>query len=144
MAIVPGTVVTVYFAQGMLREALGHSPDRVPIWRPLRNRPIPLMLKLPQDHCNRVRRMHAANQYVEVVTETGMVLLRLSLTQAVAMVPPDMGWFCHRSLWINWDEVVALTYVKGQPQVTDREGRVFAVSRNHVPVIKEWLVFRRG
>jgi hypothetical protein len=143
VVIVPGTLATVYFAQGMLRQALGHSPDLVPIWHPLRSWPVPLMRKLPQDHRNRVRRMHAANQYVEVVTETGAVLLRMTLTQAVAMVPPDMGWFCHRSLWINRDEVVALTYVKGQPQITDREGRVYPISRSHGPIIRDWLASRK-
>lgn len=135
----PATTIAVYAAAPMLREQLGHMPELVPIWTPHVRVRVPLLLKLPTDRRGRLRRIHAANQYVEVVTEQGTTLLRMTLRDAVALVPEDKGWWCHRSLWIRRDEVVSLTYTRGQPQVTDRDGRSWPVSRKSVPEIRDWL-----
>lgn len=140
----PGTLVSVFAAAPMLRAALGHNPDLVPIWCPARFVNVPLLMKLPDPHRTKLRRIHAANQYVEVVTTTGTTLLRMSLTQASALIPPEMGWLCHRSLWVHRDEVATVTFVKGQAQITDKEGRVFPISRSYAPVIKEWLASRQA
>lgn len=139
MLTIPATLVAVYAAAPILRETLGHTPELVPIWGPVTSIRVPLLLKLPPEHRSKVRRIHAANQYVEVVTATGTTMLRMGLKQAVEQLPKNMGWHCHRSLWINRDEVVALSFVKGQPQITDSEGNVFPVSRGSVAGIRDWL-----
>lgn len=144
LVIIPGTLVALYAAAPMLREGMGHNPDLVPIWRSLRSVPVPLLLQLPPAQRGKLRRIHAANQYVEVVTDTGCTLLRMSLSQAVAMIPGDMGWLCHRSLWINRKEVVSVSYAKGQPQITDVNGKIFPISRSHAPIIKDWLGSRQS
>ena len=135
----PATVVAVYAAAPMLRERLGTIPELVPIWTFNVGVRVPLLLKLPADRRGRLRRIHAANQYVEVVTELGTTLLRMTLRDAVALVPEDKGWWCHRSLWIRRDEVVSLTYTRGQPQITDRDGQTWPISRKSVPEIRDWL-----
>ncbi|NUB45624.1 LytTR family transcriptional regulator [Fertoebacter nigrum] len=135
----PGTFVAVYACAPMLRERLGHLPELVPIWRVQVTLKVPLLLKLPADRRGRLRRMHSANQYIEVVTEKGTTLLRMTLRDAVAMVPEAMGWQCHRSLWIRRDEVVALSYRQGQAQITDLDGQVWPVSRASAPEIRDWL-----
>lgn len=135
----PATLIAVYAAAPMLRDRLGEMPEMVPIWSPNIKVRVPLLLKLPTDRRGRLRRIHAANQYVEVVTEQGTTLLRMSLRDAVALVPADKGWLCHRSLWIRRDEVTSLTYLRGQPQVTDRDGQIWPISRKSVPEIRDWL-----
>lgn len=138
----PATIIAVYAAAPMLRARLGELPELVPIWSPYVKVRVPLLLKLPHDRRGRLRRIHAANQYVEVVTEQGTTLLRMTLRDAVALVPADKGWLCHRSLWIRRDEVMSLTYSRGQPQITDSDGQVWPISRKSVPEIREWLSLR--
>lgn len=135
----PATLIAVYAAAPMLRDRLGEMPEIVPIWSMNVKVRVPLLLKLPADRRGRLRRIHAANQYVEVVTEQGTALLRMTLRDAVALVPADKGWLCHRSLWIRRDEVTSLTYIRGQPQVTDRDGQIWPISRKSVPEIRDWL-----
>lgn len=135
----PSTLVAVYAAAPVLRDRLGVMPELVPIWTFNLQVRVPLLLKLPANRRGRLRRIHAANQYVEVVTEQGTTLLRMSLRDAVALVPAEKGWLCHRSLWIRRDEVVSLGYVRGQPQITDSEGQFWPVSRASVPEIRAWL-----
>ncbi len=135
----PATVIAIYAAGPMLRERLGSIPELVPIWTFNVRVRVPLLLKLPTDRRGRLRRIHAANQYVEVVTEQGTTLLRMTLRDAVALVPEDKGWWCHRSLWIRRDEIVSLTYTRGQPQITDRDGQIWPISRKSVQEIRNWL-----
>jgi hypothetical protein len=135
----PSTIVAVYATAPMLRERMGFIPELVPIWSPNVRISVPLLLKLPPDRRGRLRRIHAANQYIEVVTDLGTTLLRMSLRDAVALVPQDRGWLCHRALWIRRDEVASLTFLRGQPRVTDRDGNVWPISRTAVPEIRDWL-----
>lgn len=135
----PATLIAVYAAAPVLRARLGEMPELVPIWTFNVQVRVPLLLKLPPDRRGRLRRIHAANQYVEVVTEQGTTLLRMALRDAVALVPEDKGWWCHRSLWIRRDEVVSLTYLRGQPQITDRDGQTWPISRKSVQDIRDWL-----
>lgn len=136
---VPASLVAVYASAPVLRERLGHIPELVPIWWSNVSVKVPLLLKLPPEKRARIRRIHAANQYVEVVTDVGSALVRTSLRDAVSLVPAETGWLCHRSLWIRKDEVVALAFQRGQPQITDRNGETYSISRSSVPEIRDWL-----
>ncbi len=136
---VPASLVAVYAAAPALRAGLGHIPELVPIWRANGDVQVPLLLKLPPEKRARIRRIHAANQYIEVVTDAGLAMLRMPLRDAVALIPAEIGWLCHRSLWIRKDEVVALAFQRGQPQITDRDGETYSISRACVPEIREWL-----
>lgn len=135
----PSTLVAVYAASPALRERLGYIPELVPLWWSNVSVQVPLLLKLPPEKRGRIRRIHAANQYIEVVTDAGSALLRLSLRDAASLIPAETGWLCHRSLWIRKDEVVALTFHRGQPQITDRDGTTYPISRASVPMIRDWL-----
>lgn len=139
MITLPSTVVAVYAAAPMLRERLGYIPELVPIWQSNLAVQVPLLLKLPPEKRTRIRRIHAANQYVEVVTDSGSAMIRMALRDAVALIPAETGWLCHRSLWIRRDEVVALAFQRGQPQITDRNGGTYSISRAFVPEIRDWL-----
>ena len=139
----PATGIAIYASAPMLRERLGVLPELVPIWRPGVTVEVPLLLKLPPDRRGKVLRIQAANQYVEVITDKGVTLLRMSLREAVALMPGHLGWQCHRSLWIRRDEVVNLSYRQGQAQITDRQGVVWPVSRTSAPEIREWLAENR-
>lgn len=136
---IPSTFVAVHAAAPLLREKLGHIPELVPVWWSNVSVQVPLLLKLPPEKRARIRRIHAANQYVEVVTDAGSAMVRLSLRDAVSLIPAEIGWLCHRSLWIRKDEVVALAFHRGQPQITDRNGETYSISRAAVPEIREWL-----
>ncbi|PLL13654.1 hypothetical protein C0V75_09875 [Tabrizicola sp. TH137] len=136
---VPSTLVAIHASAPALRERLGYIPELVPIWWSNVSVQVPLLLKLPPEKRARIRRIHAANQYVEVVTDVGSALVRTSLRDAVSLVPAETGWLCHRSLWIRKDEVVALAFQRGQPQITDRNGETYSISRSSVPEIRDWL-----
>ncbi|MEZ5756075.1 MAG: LytTR family DNA-binding domain-containing protein [Paracoccaceae bacterium] len=136
---VPSSLVAVHASAPILRERLGHIPELVPIWRSNVSVQVPLLLKLPLEKRARIRRIHAANQYVEVVTDAGSAMVRMSLRDAVSLIPAETGWLCHRSLWIRKDEVVALGFQRGQPQITDRNGETYSISRGSVSEIRDWL-----
>jgi hypothetical protein len=136
---IPSTLVAIHAAAPLLRERLGHIPELVPVWRSNVSVQVPLLLKIPPEKRARIRRIHAANQYVEVVTDAGAAMVRMSLRDAVSLIPAETGWLCHRSLWIRKDEVVALAFQRGQPQITDRNGETYSISRAAVPEIREWL-----
>lgn len=136
---VPSSLVAVHASAPLMRERLGHIPELVPIWRSNVSVQVPLLLKLPPERRARIRRIHAANQYIEVVTDAGSAMVRLSLRDAVSLMPAETGWLCHRSLWIRKDEVVALAFHRGQAQITDRNGGIFAISRASAPEIRDWL-----
>lgn len=140
----PGSFVIVHAMAPRLRETLGEMPELVPIWRPMARVGVPLLLKLPPDKRGRLLRIHAANQYVEVVTDAGTTLLRMSLRQAVSLLPEEKGWLCHRSLWIRREEVIALRYLRGQPQILDRNGQTYPISRSSVQEIRTWLEVNGG
>lgn len=135
----PASLVAAYASAPVLRERLGHIPELVPIWWSNVSVQVPLLLKLPPEKRARIRRIHAANQYVEVVTDAGSAMVRTSLRDAVSLIPAETGWLCHRSLWIRKDEVVALAFQRGQPQITDRNGETYSISRAFVPEIRDWL-----
>jgi DNA-binding LytR/AlgR family response regulator len=136
---IPSSLVAVHASAPILRERLGYIPELVPIWLSNVSVKVPLLLKLPPEKRTRIRRIHAANQYVEVVTDAGPAMVRMSLRDAVSLIPAETGWLCHRSLWIRKEEVVALAFQRGQPQITDRNGQTFSISRAAVPEIREWL-----
>lgn len=134
----PGLIASVYLNETQLRQDLGLDPALVPIWRPVRRQDLVIAPK-PFNLSGRIRRIHAANQYVLVVTTEGEAKLRLGLTEAAAMMPRAKGWRCHRSLWISREEVRKLVYVNGQPHVVDHEGQTYPISRGAVPEIRMFL-----
>lgn len=140
----PGSLVIVHAIAPRLRETLGELPELVPIWRPITRIRVPLLLKLPPDKRGRLLRIHAANQYVEVVTDAGTSLLRMTLRQAVSLLPEDKGWLCHRSLWIRREEVFGFRYLRGQPQIIDSTGQAYPISRSSVAPIRAWLEERNA
>lgn len=135
----PAAWVAVFAAAPMLRARIGELPELVPLFSFVPKVKVPLLLRLPPDRRGRLRRIQAANQYVEVVTDKGTTLLRMSLRDAASQVPAEMGWLCHRSLWIRRDDVIALTYVRGQPQIRDIDDMVWPISRSAAPAIRDWL-----
>jgi hypothetical protein len=140
----PGLLFSFYAATPMMREKMGHIPDLVPIW----TRPQPLsdvlLLHLPPEKRGRIRRIHAANQYITVVTDKGEAMLRMGLSTAAALMPEKAGWLCHRSLWIARDEVAALSFTKGQPKIVDQDGTTYPISRAAVPEIRAYLIRTKG
>lgn len=137
--VLAATVYVVHVTAPFLRLRLGDVPDLVPIWLGTPGPQVPLVLRLPAERRGRLKRIHAANQYVEIITDQGATLMRMSLRDAVAQVPDGTGWLCHRSLWISREEVVALAYVRGQPQITDRTSQSWPISRSMAPEIRAWL-----
>ena len=97
---------------------------------------IPWLDQLPAERRGRLRRIHAANQYVEVVTDRGSAMVRMSFRDAVAALPEALGWVCHRSMWIARDEIAWVGYDKGRAMLTDKDGKCFPVSRKMVDALR--------
>ena len=109
----------------------------IPIWRPVSTSLEPLQYKLPASKRGVILRLHAENQYVNVVTDKGQHLVRATLKEAIEGIHARKGLRVHRSLWIREDEIVELFYDNGNPRILDTQNLNHPVSRKMVATIKD-------
>ena len=112
---------------------LGRVPGFVPYALPV---PIarlrePLAARIDPDVLGHVRALRAANQYVEVMTETGTHLVRIPLKQAIDRLPAASGQRVHRSWWVSSAELH-----RAIPNYTDgiiktESGHTYPIGKSH-------------
>lgn len=124
-----GTVFLIVFFQERIRTSIGKEPDLIPIWWPVTLPAEDLLADLPENLRGKILRLHADNQYVEVVTENGQHLIRSTLADAIGKLNSANGHRVHRSMWIRRDQIGSVKYVKGSPRLFDTEGDDYPVSR---------------
>ncbi|MEC7763327.1 MAG: LytTR family DNA-binding domain-containing protein [Pseudomonadota bacterium] len=100
-----------------------------------------------QDHLSpavrgRVHQMLAENQYVRVFTERGEELIRMPLSDAVDLVPDEVGIRVHRSHWIATDRMAGVRFESGNPKLITIDGTQLPVSRARVDDVRSALSLR--
>jgi DNA-binding LytR/AlgR family response regulator len=96
-------------------------------------------LRLDSSHEGDLRWILAQNKGITVVTTAGASNSKQTLLEAVNSLDPDLGWHCHRSLWVAKAEVVKIVYIKGNPQLEVHGGQRFPISRGAVGPIRDHL-----
>jgi DNA-binding LytR/AlgR family response regulator len=138
----PASVIALLYFEARYRQSATYDPKLMPIWLPVSRKDNMLLSRLPLDKRGKILRLKAANQYVEVSTTNGMHEIRETLSNTVKLVPEKDGIQLHRSIWLNYDEIADLKYVKGNPRVVDIHGNLVPVSRENVDQIKTFLTKR--
>ena len=141
---IPGIVVNFLYHETNARKVLSDDVDKVPYWLPVKREVVqqaeePLMRQLPEGARGAVLSMHAASQYVKVVTTNGTTELRMSLSNAIEGLPNTQGLRVHRSHWFAEQQIKGLIYKDGNPRVIDGSGKQYPVSRKQVDTIKTLL-----
>jgi hypothetical protein len=136
------TFLVTFFLENTIKTKVAETLGEVPIWHPLRRQAEPecgVQALLKPAHRGDVLHMVADNQYVRITTTAGETLLRLTLTEAVKMIEPDVGLRVHRSHWVRKTAIEALKFEKGNPRLHLNNGDIVAASRKIVPEIRTIL-----
>lgn len=94
---------------------------------------------LPADLRGAIVSVSAKDHYVNIVTEHGNHTHRMSMKQAVAMLPPDEGVQVHRSHWVSRGAILALEESAGRRFLRLRNGQSIPVSKAKLPEVKAIL-----
>lgn len=132
--IVVNIILIVTLCMYVLRErtlaTFAINADTFPYWTPTRYEACRLQRLLPPDRRGKVLRIDAANQYVQVFTEKGEALIRISLNEASELLPKQSGLRVHRSHWVASQNMAEIWFENGNPRLKDGSGEVVPVSRN--------------
>ncbi len=137
--VVLAVTLTILIFKDAILVRFSDNPDYFPLWMPGPDYQCHLNGLLPPEKRGTVLRLEADNQYIQVYTEKGNALLRLSLTEAEKMVPEKAGVRIHRSHWIQKERIDELFFENGNPRIRDKGGLLLPVSRNAVPAVREVL-----
>ncbi len=132
-------LASAYFGV-IARKRLIDAPDQFPCWRPIKPLNVELYRFLPKELQCDLRRVEAQQQYVNIVTQNGSLMVRMRFKQAIAMIPDRLGLQVHRSLWIAKDQIDKITYVDGNPRILAIDGETYPISRSKVKSVKDALV----
>jgi hypothetical protein len=94
---------------------------------------------IPADKRGDVLALAAQDHYVEISTENGQHLHRMSMTEAVALLPADTGLQVHRSHWVAFDAMLSLKKTSDKYHLELRNGTQIPVSRNKIAAVKKHL-----
>lgn len=136
-AVIGLFVFWVYF---LPQAGIDVQPEQ--IWSYRKTTSCRLQSHLSPEVRGRVLQMLAENQYVRVFTERGEELIRLSLSEAVELVPEDAGLRVHRSHWIATDRMASVKFESGNPKLITTDGAQLPVSRARVDDVRSALSLR--
>ncbi len=140
--VVGGVVLTAVHATyqtGLVRHEYGRNPDLIPVYWPLSAKNIKQITIFSIGSFGKLRWMSAENKGTLLVTDTGEHSVRRSLQEMVSLIDPDLGFHCHRSLWVARAEIENLVYINGNPHIEIDGGKVFPISRTSVAPIRAHL-----
>jgi len=90
------------------------------------------LLPLPLQR-SRVHAVKAEDHYVRVYTENGQALIRMRMSDAVALLPNRDGLRPHRSWWVAKDAIASMERAGGRTILKLRDGTTIPVSRSAKP-----------
>ncbi len=94
---------------------------------------------LPADKTGPLIALSAQDHYVNIMTENGEHLVRISMKDAIALVLKDEGIRVHRSHWVAHDAIISLNKNSGRFFVTLRNGAEIPVAKSYVSDLKTIL-----
>ncbi len=94
---------------------------------------------IPADKRGVVMALSAQDHYVEISTENGRHLHRMSMTEAIAMLPPHSGLQVHRSHWVAFDAMLTLSKTADKYHLDLRNGTKIPVSRSKITIVQKHL-----
>lgn len=94
---------------------------------------------MPADKRGRLLHFSAQDHYVEIVTNKGRHLNRMSMKEAMAMVDPDKGMQVHRSHWVAYEALLSLEKQSGRYFAILRNGGQVPVSKNRLEAVQSYF-----
>ncbi len=94
---------------------------------------------IPADKRGGVMALYAQDHYVNITTDKGEHLHRMSMKEAVAMIPADTGLQVHRSHWVAFSAMLTLHKISDKYQLELRNGSQIPVSRAKIADLKKLL-----
>ncbi|MEM7438825.1 MAG: LytTR family DNA-binding domain-containing protein [Pseudomonadota bacterium] len=94
---------------------------------------------LPVTKRGKVAEISISDKTVQVRTDKGVHILRMTLSEATTKVASSKGAQLHRSYWIRFEEIDSLFYQEGNPRVRLKDGSTRPISRAKLPLVKDAL-----
>jgi len=94
---------------------------------------------LPADKRGEILALSAQDHYVEIATVHGFHLNRMSMKEAVEMLPEKAGMQVHRSHWVAYNAMISLNRTSDRYQIELRNGAQVPVSRSKITEVKAFL-----
>lgn len=94
---------------------------------------------VPADKRGPLIALSAQDHYVEIVTENGRHLNRISMTDALKMVSADMGMQVHRSHWVAYNSMLSLEKSAGRHYLVLRNGAHIPVAKSKMGDVQKYL-----
>ena len=94
---------------------------------------------VPADKRGPLVALSAQDHYVEILTENGSHLNRISMAEAVAMAPAEAGMSVHRSHWVAYNSMVSLNKSAERYHLKLRSGASIPVAKTKVAEVLKYL-----
>lgn len=125
-------------AEQRIRTGLGKSPDLIALFKPVNiqafhGTPSSLLDNTLKGNLISLR---ASNQYVVVQSDEGEDLLRLTLKEAIDLLPPDAGLRIHRSWWVSAQELKEAQVTNGSTTLQTSQGRKYPIGKTRLSDIR--------
>ena len=91
---------------------------------------------MPADKRGDIMAIYAQDHYVNITTNKGEHLHRMSMKEAVAMIPENTGLQVHRSHWVAFSAMLTLQKQSDKYQLELRNGTKIPVSRTKIAELK--------
>lgn len=107
-----------------------------------RHRPPSIDNIIPAHKSGALVSMSSQDHYVEIVTENGLHLERLTMKRAVELVPETAGIQVHRSHWVSYSAIVGMEKTGDRHVVLLRNGAKIPVGKSNVEKVAAYLAGR--
>lgn len=94
-----------------------------------------LISLIPADKRGQIISVSAQDHYVEITTENGKHVNRMSMKEAIAMLPVDEGIQVHRSHWVSINAILSIEENASRCFLTLRNGQQIPVSKTKIPAV---------
>ena len=98
---------------------------------------------IPADKRGNIISLSAKDHYVQIVTDKGEHLNRMTMKETVALLPPETGILVHRSHWVAFNAMLSLNKNAERVTLTLRNGKQVPVSKAKVSEVKKVLDARQ-
>ena len=141
----PGQLVSLYLSVAAVQLAIAG----IAVWRFLApDRPAPpvedpntdqFFARVPERLGRDLLALEAQDHYLLVHTRRGSTLIHMRLSEAVQILPPQLGFQAHRRWWVARDEVAGLRRNGHQTLIELTSGLAVPVGRTYLAAVRSGL-----